>query len=209
MKHKGWFISIEGPDGSGKSTVGAYIEKQLTEEGYSVLFTREPGGIEIAEEIRSIILDPKNTAMDQKTEALLYAASRRQHLIQKILPAIEEGKLVLCDRFVDSSLAYQGAGRGIGIDAVLSINQFAIEGHFPDLTIYLDLSAEAGLKRLKDRVFLDRLDREALDFHQRVTAGYQEVLARFSDRIVSVDASQAPEKVAADALDYIHQRILT
>ncbi|MRR18448.1 MAG: dTMP kinase, partial [Deltaproteobacteria bacterium] len=116
----GLFITLEGPDGSGKTTVSQYLMKALVQRGFDVVVTREPGGIEIAEQIRHVILDPKNTAMDVKTEALLYAASRRQHLIEKVLPALSEGKLVLCDRFVDSSLAYQGVGRGIGFDEVLS-----------------------------------------------------------------------------------------
>ena len=127
---KGYFITFEGPDGSGKTTVSTAVAKRLQEAGIESIYTREPGGIEIAEQIRSVILDPANTAMDSKTEALLYAAARRQHLIEKVLPALEAGKVVICDRFVDSSLAYQGVGRNLGIEEVLSINEFAIEGHW-------------------------------------------------------------------------------
>jgi dTMP kinase len=141
---KGCFITFEGPDGSGKTTVSSYVVKTLIELGYDVVHTREPGGVDIAEQIRRVILDPKNTKMDVKTEVLLYAASRRQHLIEKILPALEADKIVICDRFVDSSLAYQGVARGVGFDEVYTVNRFAIDDHLPELTIYLDLSAQTG-----------------------------------------------------------------
>jgi dTMP kinase len=134
---KAKFITFEGPDGSGKTTVSVKVTERLIKEGYSVILTREPGGSAIAEQIRNVILDPENTAMDDRTEALLYAASRRQHLVEKVLPALEQGTHVISDRFVDSSLAYQGCGRHLGIDPVMSINEFAIEGHMPDKTIYL------------------------------------------------------------------------
>ncbi|TXK90300.1 dTMP kinase, partial [Parageobacillus sp. SY1] len=130
---KGRFFSFEGPDGAGKTTMITKLESFLREKGFDVLLTREPGGVRIAEEIRSIILNPKHTEMDGRTEALLYAAARRQHLLEKIIPAIKAGKIVLCDRFVDSSLAYQGFARGLGIDEILQINQFAIDGFFPSL----------------------------------------------------------------------------
>lgn len=204
---KGLFITFEGPDGSGKTTVSTYITHELLKRGYPVVHTREPGGIDIAEQIRHVILDPRNTAMDVKTEALLYAASRRQHFVEKVLPALNEGKIVLCDRFVDSSLAYQGVARGIGFEAVLSINEFAIEGHYPDLTLYLALSAEEGLKRISNRTFLDRLDQEELSFHTRVVEGYQEVLRRFPDRIVTVSAAQSLKKVQAEALDIVLKKV--
>jgi len=203
----GLFITLEGPDGSGKTTVSQYLLKALSERGFDVVYTREPGGIEISEQIRHVILDPKNTAMDVKTEALLYAASRRQHLIEKVLPALHEGKLVLCDRFVDSSLAYQGVGRGIGFEKVLSINEFAIEGHFPDITLYFDLPAEVGLDRISGRHFLDRLDQEEISFHLRVVEGYKEVIKRFGNRISVIDANQEVEIVCADALEVLLKRI--
>ncbi|MGB7594910.1 MAG: dTMP kinase [Erysipelotrichaceae bacterium] len=203
----GLFITLEGPDGSGKTTVSQYLLKALSERGFDVVYTREPGGIEISEQIRHVILDPKNTAMDVKTEALLYAASRRQHLIEKVLPALHEGKLVLCDRFVDSSLAYQGVGRGIGFEEVLSINAFAIEGHFPDITLYFDLPAEVGLDRISGRHFLDRLDQEEISFHLRVVEGYKEVIKRFGARISVIDANQEVENVCDDALEVLLKRI--
>lgn len=193
---KGMFITFEGPDGSGKTTVSSGVYEKLLQEGYDVLYTREPGGIDIAEQIRSVILDPKNTAMDARCEALLYAASRRQHLVEKVLPALQANKIVICDRFVDSSLAYQGVGRHLGIEEVLQINQFAIEGKMPDKTIYLDLSAEEGLARISSRARVkDRLDQEAISFHQDVYDGYQQIVERFKDRMIIVDALKPAEKV--------------
>jgi dTMP kinase len=189
---KGIFITIEGPDGSGKTTILQMLAQNLANEGYEVVATREPGGIEIAEQIRKVILDPENTAMDSRTEALLYAAARRQHLAEKVKPALEEGKVVLCDRFVDSSLAYQGYARGLGIDEVYSINQFAIENMMPEMTLYFDVAPEIGLERInknKGRE-VNRLDLEKLEFHQKVREGYLILANRFSERIVKVDASK-------------------
>lgn len=192
---KGYFITFEGPDGSGKSTVAKLIVEKLIADGYEVVHTREPGGIEISEAIRNIILDPKNTMMDSKTEALLYAASRRQHLVERVFPAVEAGKIVICERFIDSSLAYQGFGRQIGMDEVLGINLFATENKYPDMTVYLDVDEQVGLDRLKNRKFKDRLDQESIDFHHRVKQGYLEVLKRFKDRIQIVDASKPLDDV--------------
>lgn len=198
MRH-GMFITFEGPDGSGKTTVSTAVEQRLREEGYDTIYTREPGGSDIAEQIRRVILDPENTAMDARTEALLYAASRRQHLVEVILPALAAGKNVISDRFVDSSLAYQGCGRGLGVDEVLAVNQFAIEGHMPDRTIYLKISAREGLKRIQSREYLDRLDQEKADFHETVAAGYESLLERFRDRMIVIPADQPKEKVIAEA----------
>lgn len=203
----GLFITLEGPDGSGKTTIATSIIKELENRGFSCVHTREPGGIDIAEQIRNVILDPKNTSMDARTEALLYAASRRQHLVEKVFPALKENKIVICERFLDSSLAYQGYGRQLGFDEVLKINEFAIEGCFPDLTIYLDIDEAEGLKRISDREFKDRLDQESIDFHHRVKEGYKEVLRRFKDRIVIVDASNSVEKVTSDCLNIILDKI--
>ena len=196
---QGLFITFEGPDGSGKTTVSTAVTKRLISEGYRVLYTREPGGSAIAEQIRRIILDPKNTDMDARTEALLYAAARRQHLTDIVLPALEDGVTVISDRFVDSSLAYQGVGRKIGMDEVMEINRFAIEGHMPHKTIYLDIDPETGLKRIADRAFLDRLDQETSEFHERVYQGYQEVTEKYRSRMIFIDASQDPETVIEDA----------
>lgn len=204
---KGIFITFEGPEGSGKTSVSSYVVKELLLRGYDVVSTREPGGIEIAEEIRHVILDPKNTKMDVRTEALLYAASRRQHLIERVRPALAENKVVICDRFIDSSLAYQGHARNIGIDEVLKINEFAIEGLFPDLTIYFDINAEAGLKRIKNRNFLDRLDQEDISFHNKVVEGYAIVNEMFKDRIQKIDASQSLDEVREKTLELILAKV--
>ncbi len=204
---KGLFITFEGPDGSGKTTVATEICKRLSDLGYEVVHTREPGGIAISEDIRNIILDPKNTMMDAKTEALLYAASRRQHLVEKVFPAMKAGKIVICERFLDSSLAYQGYGRQLGFDEVLSINLFAIDNTYPDMTIYLDVDEQVGLDRLSGREFKDRLDQESIDFHHRVSEGYREVLRRFKDRITIIDASKAKEEVIDASLKEILKKI--
>ena len=199
---KGFFIVFEGPDGSGKTTVANIVCEKLEELGYSVVHTREPGGIDIAEQIRNVILDPNNTNMDSRTEALLYAASRRQHLVEKVIPAINEKKIVICERFVYSSLAYQGCGRELGFDPILSINDFAINGTYPDATIYLDINEEVGLKRIENRNFKDRLDSESLSFHHKVNEGYQKVLERFKDTKI-VDASKELDEVVNDSLKII------
>lgn len=206
---KGLFITFEGPEGSGKTTVSQLILETLKKEGYQVLYTREPGGIEIAEQIRQVILDPKNTAMDAKTEALLYAASRRQHLIEKVLPALEKGKIVICDRFVDSSLVYQGVARGLGIDAVYQMNLFAIEDVMPDATIFFDVAPEIGLARIAKNATreVNRLDLETLDFHRKVYAGYQMVLERYPERITRVDASLNLDEVFEAVLGEIKKHL--
>ncbi len=193
---KGLFITFEGPDGSGKTTVSTAVCDRLEKEGYKVRYTREPGGSKIAEEIRGIILDPANTDMDARTEALLYAASRRQHLADKVLPALASGVTILSDRFIDSSLAYQGCGRQLGIQEVYDINRFAVDDHMPDKTIFLDVDAEVGLKRIRsERQVLDRLDQESLEFHERVYNGYQEVIRLYADRMIVIDANQPVEDV--------------
>jgi dTMP kinase len=201
----GLFITFEGPDGAGKTTIINMVAQELKE----VLLTREPGGIDIAEQIRSVILDKKNTAMDPRTEALLYAAARRQHLVEKVKPAIAEGKVVLCDRFVDSSLAYQGHARGLGIDEVFSINQFAIENMMPDLTIYFDIEPELGLQRInknKGRE-VNRLDLENLEFHHKVREGYHLIMNQFPDRIVKIDASGDVNEVFKKTMDVLKSKL--
>lgn len=201
----GIFITFEGPDGAGKSTIINMVAQQLG----NVLLTREPGGIDIAEQIRAVILDKENTAMDPRTEALLYAAARRQHLIEKVKPALDEGKIVLCDRFVDSSLAYQGYARGLGIDEVFAINHFAIENLMPQLTIYFDIEPKLGLERInknKGRE-INRLDLENLEFHQKVSAGYHLLIDRFPDRIRCIDASGTVEEVFAETLRIIEAEL--
>ncbi|WP_096203272.1 dTMP kinase [Bacillus sp. FJAT-45350] len=205
----GMFITVEGGEGAGKSTVLVKIKEYLEELGLDVLVTREPGGIEIAEKIREVILDETHTAMDGKTEALLYAAARRQHLVEKVIPAINQGKIVLCDRFIDSSLAYQGFARGIGIEEILVINQFAIGENLPDVTLYFDVEPKNGLSRIqedKERE-VNRLDKEKLSFHLKVQQGYQEVMKKYPERVLRVDANQDLELVIKDAIRIIENRI--
>lgn len=194
------FITFEGPEGAGKTTVIQMIAKRLAEKNIDVLATREPGGIEIAEKIRTIILNPEHTAMDERTEALLYAAARSQHYFEKVRPALDAGKLVICDRFIDSSLAYQGFARGIGVDEVLSINEFAIGKKLPDLTILFDLAPEVGLARIyaTGNREVNRLDVESLPFHQKVREGYLQLVERYPERIHVVNADQDIESVVED-----------
>lgn len=207
IMQKGIFITFEGNDGSGKTTISTKVYETLKNKGYPVLYTREPGGIEIAEQIRSIILNPNNTEMDARTEALLYAASRRQHLIEKVLPALKQGKIVLCDRFIDSSLAYQGVGRNIGMKEVFDMNAFAIEGHMPDVTIFLSVSLKTGMKRVAQRGNLDRMDQESMEFHKRVAEGYESVKLKYADRMVMIDAEQEMEKVYEATLRQVEEII--
>lgn len=208
---QGLFITVEGPDGAGKSTLIQRLEKKLLEElTVPLVRTREPGGSEIAEKIREVILDPKNTAMDDRTEALLYAASRRQHIMEKIKPSLAEGKVVLCDRFVDSSIAYQGAGRGIGIEEVATLNRFATEDLTPDITLYLDVDAQVGLNRIASKNSnreKDRLELEAISFHNRVRNAYKVLLKKHPERIQLIDASQNADDVFNDAWKVVQEKI--
>lgn len=192
------FITLEGPEGSGKTSAVKTVVKKLIEMGYDIVQTREPGGTLIAEQIRNVILDVNNTKLDSRAEALLYAASRRQHLVEKVWPALKEGKIVICDRFLDSSLAYQGGARGLGIESVLNINMFATEGTFPDLTLLFDLDPELGLERItanKNRE-INRLDLEKIEFHNRVRQTFLELAKRWPERYVIIDASKSMEEVA-------------
>lgn len=194
---KGIFITLEGGEGSGKTTMIGRLSNYLEERNIAFLVTREPGGIEIAEKIRSIILDPEHTAMDARTEALLYAAARRQHLVEKVIPALEEGLIVLCDRFVDSSLVYQGYARGIGIEEIRSINLFATEGITPNVTIYFDVDPEIGFARIaaNQEREVNRLDLENRLFHDKVRAGYLKLVENEPERIKMIDASLSPDEV--------------
>lgn len=202
---KGLFVTIEGGDGSGKTTALDAICAHLCQKGVDFIRTREPGGSVIAEQIRQVILNPANTAEDSRTEALLYAASRRQHLVEIILPALAENKLVLCDRFIDSSVAYQGYGRGLPVDDILAINQFALQGRMPDKTLYFDVDPTVGLQRVKKRSNLDRLDQETLAFHKRVHDGYAKIVAQQPQRFIVIDAQQTAAQVASQACQIIEE----
>lgn len=200
------FITFEGPEGSGKSTIIKGVNEYLL-KNYETLVTREPGGISLSESIRDLLLND-DYDMDGKTEALLFAASRRVHLVEKIIPALKDGKIVLCDRFIDSSLAYQGFARGLGFDSIFTINKFAIETNMPDLTIYLRLDPKIGLLRKKDNnVEHNRLDNEEIDFHERVVMGYNKLSEEYPDRIKTVNANQDVEAVLNDTIHIIEQFI--
>ena len=210
MNRKPLFITIEGGEGGGKTTMIGRLASYLQNNSIPYLITREPGGIEIAEKIRSVILDPEHKAMDARTEALLYAAARRQHLAEKVEPALAEGLTVLCDRFVDSSLVYQGLGRGIGIEEVWKINQFAINGRMPDLTIVLDIDPEVGISRImaNEKREVNRLDMESLEFHKKVREGYRIVAERDPGRIKVIDASRPPAQVEKDMIRVLESALL-
>ena len=205
----GKFITFEGPEGAGKTTVLELLMKDLQQSGIEAVFTREPGGIHIAEKIREVILNKEHTEMDARTEALLYAAARRQHLVEKVIPAINNGEIVFCDRFIDSSLAYQGHARGLGIDEVLSINEFAINGFMPDLTFYFRIEPERGLERIasSSEREINRLDLEGLSFHKKVQEGYEKVINRFQERIVIIDADKPIIEVLDDVKDVLKEHI--
>lgn len=203
------FITLEGPEGSGKTTAVEAAVKKLQEMGYEIVRTREPGGTPIAEQIRNVILDKENTAMDGRTEALLYAASRRQHLVEKVWPALKEGKIVICDRYLDSSLAYQGGARGLGIDEILNINLFATENTWPDLTLLFDIKPEIGLARISANANreVNRLDLEKLDFHNKVRDSFLQLAKRWPERFVIIDASLDRETVAKNTMEAILSRL--
>ena len=213
QKFSGKFITVEGPDGAGKTTLIQGLTQKLEDKlAVPLKLTREPGGDPIAEDIREVILSPENVALDPKAEALLYAASRRQHLVHTVLPALEAGHMVLCDRFVDSSIAYQGYGREIGEEGIIAINQFATDGRQPDLTLYLDITAEEGIRRIqanRSQAEQNRLDVEAIDFHQRVHKGYGVLKERFQERIQVIDATQDPESMQRDALAILESHFPT
>lgn len=200
---KGLFITIEGNDGSGKSTVINALKEALDKLNIDVIYSREPGGSRIAEKIRDVILDVDNVGMDKRTEALLYAASRREHLVDTVIPAIEQGKIVICDRFIDSSLTYQGVARGIGVDEVLNMNLFATLGFMPDLTIYLLCEPTLGLARKKHQKELDRMELEKLEFHQMVYDAYLNLAKRFSNRVVIVDGNQNIHDECQDVINLV------
>lgn len=203
------FITFEGGEGCGKTSVLEKVHERLLKDGFNVVTTREPGGVKISEDIRNILLDKENVNLDKRTEALLFAASRRQHLVEKVWPAIKEGKIVICDRFVDSSLAYQGGADGIGVEDVLQINLFAIENTLPDLTILFDLEPTIGLERInknKDRE-INRLDLQELNFYNIVRNTYLSLVPKYPNRIVVVDASQSFEKVCDDVYKIVREKI--
>lgn len=190
------FITFEGGEGSGKTTLIQALMTWLGEANIDALSTREPGGSVIAEKIRQIILDLDNKGIKAKTEALLFAASRIQHLEETVIPALNENKVVLCDRYIDSSLAYQGYARGLGFDAVLKINTFALE-HMPNITFYIDQDPKVGLSRIQSRIN-NRLDLEQLEFHNQVRQGYLELAKLYQERYIVINGNQSIGAVIND-----------
>ena len=205
MERKGKFITFEGCDGCGKSTQLKMLSEYLTKEDIPHIFTREPGGGKISEAIREILLNGKNMEMTDACEALLYAAARVQHLSDRVQPALEEGKLVICDRYVDSSLAYQAYARGLGVEFIEQINGYALKHYTPDVTIFIDLTPEEAFLRKHGADENDRLEKAGLEFHKRVYEGYKEVAAT-AERYVVINGRQTPSEVFADVLKALKER---
>ncbi len=203
---RGKFITFEGCDGCGKSTQLKLLSEYLAKENVPHIFTREPGGGKISEAIREILLNGKNAEMTDESEALLYAAARMQHLADRVEPALAEGKLVVCDRYVDSSLAYQAYARGLGVEFISQINAQALKKYRPDVTIFIDLTPEAAFKRKQGADENDRLEQAGMAFHERVYAGYKTLAAQEPDRIVSVDGNKTPQDIFADVLQILHKK---
>lgn len=198
---EGFFITIEGLDGSGKTTQMNAVASHMTARGYDVVLTREPGGAPIAEELRSIVLDPER-AMHDETEVLIYAAARAEHVRERIRPSLAQGKVVLCDRFVDSSIAYQGAGRELGMDRVKAINAFAIGGTVPDLTLLFVIDAQTALLRRSSATKLDRIERSGEEFFRRVYDGYAKIASE-NPRVRCIDACRDTGLVTKDTCKQI------
>lgn len=194
------FITIEGGEGCGKSTLCLRLNELLEERNIEHIITREPGGITSSEEIRSIIM---NHELDKKSEVLLFAAARNEHLTQKIIPALEDGKYVICDRYVDSSLAYQGYAQGLGIDNVLDINKYVIGDHFPHVTFWLDMDVEDALARITNEREINRFDKKAAKFHEDVRKGYEILMEMYPERFIRLDATKSVEELAAEVLKVI------
>ena len=196
MVPKGIFITLEGPDGSGKSTQVENIKEFFTKAGRDVVVSREPGGTPISEKLRGIVLDADHSEMDDVTEMFIYAAARAQHVAEKIKPALESGAVVVCDRFVDSSIAYQGYGRGLG-DQVEEVNRYATSGLEPNVTFFMDLDPEIGRSRIGKDV-RDRLEQQKIDFHYRVYEGYKALAAKYPERIMRIDAAKTIDEIKAE-----------
>lgn len=201
---RGLFITLEGGDGAGKSTQIRNIKSFFEMKGLVVVHTREPGGTQISEKLRDILLDSHNTEMDAVTEMLIYAASRAQHVRELVKPALDEGSVVICDRFLDSSIAYQAYGRGLG-DMVKIVNSYATDGLTPDITFWMDIDPDAGKERVSKMGDFDRLEMEARDFHYRVYEGYRAIAQSEPDRIKRIDASRSVEEISAEIIKYLEE----
>ncbi|PYG89188.1 dTMP kinase [Ruminiclostridium sufflavum DSM 19573] len=201
----GKFITFEGTDGSGKTTQIKLLEGYVREKGYEVVLSREPGGTKVSESIRDIILDPSNTDITPLTEMIMYAASRAQHVAQVIRPAVEAGKVVICDRFVDSSYAYQGSGRGVDLRIIADVNRVAIDGMSPDMTFFLDIAPETAIKRRINASGADRIEQEKIDFHRRVYEGYKKMALLFPERIRAIDANKSISEISSQIIECLNE----
>ncbi len=206
---KGIFITMEGPDGSGKTTQIELLKGYLEKKGYDIVITREPGGTAISEAIRSIILNKEYQEMSHMTELLLYASARAQLVNQVIKPALETGKAVICDRFVESSAVYQGIGRGLGVSTVYEVNNYALGEVKPKLTIFMDLDAVEGIKRKENQAELDRMESEDLSFHERVVEGYRQLAQLYPERIFPVDATLPIDEIHSIIVDEVEKRFFS
>ena|SRR5659263_163846 len=205
---KGLFISVEGTDGCGKSTQIPMISKYLENKGYVVNVLREPGGTITGEKIREILLDPVNTDIRDMTEILLYAAARAQIMQEKIKPYLLAGEIVICDRFIDSSLAYQGYGRKVDINVIIDINKIALDGVMPDITLFFDIPPDIAMKRRLSTGYTDRIENESIEFHRRVYEGYKALAYRFKDRIKTINAQKTVDEVFNEIIIYLEEVIL-
>ena len=203
---KGIFITLEGGDGAGKSTQMKNIENYFTGKGFNCVMSREPGGTEIGEKLRTILLESENGEMEDATEMLIFAAARAQHVREFIKPALERGEIVICDRFVDSSIAYQRYGRGLG-EIVSTVNGYAIDGLMPDITFWMDINPEAGRERIgmRDDSAPDRLEREKMDFHYRVYDGYRKICDENPQRVKIIDATRSIEEMKNEIYGYLDE----
>ncbi|MCX7747342.1 MAG: dTMP kinase [Clostridia bacterium] len=202
---RGIFITVEGTDGSGKTTQIKLMSEYLKEKGFQVIVTREPGGTEIGEKIRSVILDPENTRMGENTELMLYAACRAQLVSEVIKPELEKGNIIICDRFIDSSYAYQGAGRGIDLNLVTDINRVALDGITPDITFFFDISPKVALLRRVAATGADRIEKEEMDFHMRVYSGYKKLATLYPERIKSVESTRCMDEIFNELKEYLDE----
>lgn len=203
---KGKFITFEGCDGCGKSTQLKLLSDYLTKNNVPHIFTREPGGGKISEAIREILLNGKNAEMTDECEALLYAAARVQHLADRVEPALNEGKLVICDRYVDSSLAYQAYARGLGKDFIEKINAFALQNYLPDVTIFIDLTPEAAFLRKHGADKNDRLEQAGMAFHKKVYEGYDTLAKTYPKRIARIDGNQTPQEIFDNVITVLKEK---
>ncbi|OPX45817.1 thymidylate kinase [Ruminiclostridium hungatei] len=202
---KGLFITFEGTDGSGKTTQIKLLEEYMSTKGREVVLSREPGGTRVSEIIRDIILEPENKEIVPLTEMILYAASRAQHVAEVIEPAVNNGKIVICDRYVDSSYAYQGGGRGVDLKIIADVNRIAINGTVPDITFFLDIDPEISIRRRINSTGADRIEQEKLDFHRRVYDGYKKLSILYPDRIKTIDATKSVEEISSQINEYIDE----